>query len=268
MQTKTPVYHDNSREAFLMRLLPDKYKRAEGFCKKHGRYQTVVDTSSGEKGMCPVCWKEQEEAEKKKKQEHEKLTKIFNSIDGLPEKYRNAGFKNFELTEKKTAAFNRVLKFAKEPRNTWLLLLGENGTGKTHLAHAVLKMTGGIFREFDDIAIDMQDAQKRSGEGMKKVISKYAAAPMLVIDEVDKVNPTAGRINWLNIILRKRYNDMLPLVLCGNIDLETLCSRIDQSGKHALKDRIDEVGEVVLCNWESYRPNLREAAAIKNERNW
>ena len=101
MQTKTPVYHDNSREAFLMRLLPDKYKRAEGFCKKHGTYQTVVDTSSGEKGVCPVCLKELEEAEKKEKQEHEKLTKIFNSIDGLPEKYRNAGFKNFELTEKK-----------------------------------------------------------------------------------------------------------------------------------------------------------------------
>ena len=147
MQTETPVYQDGSREAFLMRFFPDKYKPAEAFCEKHGTYQTVLDSSSGEKGLCPVCWKEQEEAEKKEKQEHEKLKKIFNSIDGLPEKYRNAGFKNFELTEKKTAAFNRVLKFAKEPRNMWLLLLGENGTGKTHLAHAVLKMTGGIFRE-------------------------------------------------------------------------------------------------------------------------
>ena len=80
METKTPVYQDGSREAFLMRLLPDKYKPTEAFCEKHGTYQTVLDTSSGEKGLCPVCRKEQEEAEKKEKQEHEKLKKIFNRI--------------------------------------------------------------------------------------------------------------------------------------------------------------------------------------------
>ena len=74
MQTTTPVYQDGTltmrtvqtREAFLMRLYPDKYKPAEALCEKHGTYQTVVDTSSGEKGLCPVCWKEQEETEKKR----------------------------------------------------------------------------------------------------------------------------------------------------------------------------------------------------------
>ena len=261
MQTKTEGTLTSSpihpRDSFLMRLLPEKYKPAGRVCEKHGTYQTFV-TDSGEEGMCPLCCKEQEEAEEKENREREKIKTIFNRIDGLPAKYRNAGFKNFELTEKKLAAFNRVLKFAKKPKNTWLLLLGENGTGKTHLAHAVLKMTGGIFREFDDIAIDMQDAQKSRG-GIKKVIDKYASAPMLVIDEVDKVKATEGRINWLNIILRKRYNDMLPLILCGNIDLEALCAHIELTGKHAIKDRIDEVGEVILCNWESYRPKLRTA---------
>ena len=85
---------------------------------------------------------------------------------------------------------------------------------------------------------------------------------MLVVDEVDKVKNTEGRITWLNDILRKRYNELLPVILCGNIDLKTLYNRIELNGGRALRNRIEEVGEVILCDWESYRQKLREAEAI------
>lgn len=89
------------------------------------------------------------------------------------------------------------------------------------------------------------------------VLNKYSFCPMLVVDEVDKAKKTEGRIGWLNIILRRRYNERLPVILCGNIDLETLCRHIDLNEGKAMRDRIEEAGEVVLFNWESSRPEKR-----------
>ena len=266
MQIVTPIYQNGvfttqvgkPLEMLLPRFLPDRFQVVDGFCEKHGKHNAFIDTDTGEISPCPVCTKELEVKAEKQKQEQKRLQALLKRIDGLSKRYESAGFKNFELNEKNRAAFNRVLAFAKEPKDTWLLLLGENGTGKTHLAHAVLKMTGGIYREFGKIANELLDAQNGYDIGQQVKIEKYGYTPMLVIDEIDKVKNTEGRIGWLNDILRIRYNELLPTVLSGNIDVETLCNRIDQNGGKTMQSRMDEVGEVVLCDWESYRPKLRE----------
>ena len=266
MQIVTPVYRDGvfaaqtnkPLEMLLPRFLPDRFQLTDGFCKKHGEYDAFIDIDTGEISPCLACEKELEAAAEKQKRERARLQNLLERIDGVPERYKSAGFKNFELSEKNRASFNRVLAFAKDPKDTWLLLLGENGTGKTHLAHAVLKMTGGIYREFGKIANELLDAQNGYDIGQQAKIEKYGYTPMLVVDEIDKVKNTEGRIGWLNDILRIRYNELLPTVLSGNIDVETLCNRIDQNGGKTMQSRMDEVGEVVLCDWESYRPKLRE----------
>ncbi|WP_044634225.1 ATP-binding protein [Treponema phagedenis] len=102
------------------------------------------------------------------------------------------------------------------------------------------------------------------GGGLNKTLDKYANAPMLVIDEIDKVKNTEGRITWLNTILRRRYNEMLPVVLVGNIDLERLCQIIDLHGGEAMRDRIKELGIVVNFNFESYRPVLRGGEGLEH----
>lgn len=229
--------------------------KATGFCEKHGAFNCLI--KQGQEVYCPHCLQEKKDREELEIYKKQKVNNILVKIDGLPKRYEFAGFKNFEQTEKNKDAYKSVLEFAKKPKNTWLLLLGKNGTGKTHLAHAILKYTGGIYRDFDDIATDFLDAQAGLGNGLNATIDKYAGASMLVIDEIDKVKATQGRIAWLNIILRKRYNNLLPVVLCGNIDLDNLCKNIDLNSGEALKDRIQEVGEVVLFDWESYRKNLR-----------
>ncbi len=219
-------------------------------------YECLIN-EAGEKTDCPVCTLEKEQEEKHIQAEKKRVQNILDRVDGLPKRYREAGFLNYEKTEKSEKAFRTALAFAHNPCDHWLLMLGANGVGKTHLVHGVLKVTGGIYRDFDDISVDLQDAQAGFDGGMNKVLNKYSYAPMLVIDEVDKVKKTEGRIGWLNIILRRRYNEMLPVILCGNIDVNSLCKHIDLNGGEAMKDRIREVGIVVHCNWESYRPKKR-----------
>ena len=228
----------------------------QGHCEKHGDFKCLV--REGENSYCPQCWEEEEIQRKHEEERKNKIEDILSKIDGLSERYKEAGFKNFVKTTENEAVYQKVLSFALHPYNKWLIMLGNNGTGKTHLAHAVLKVTGGIFRDFDDITNEFLDMQNGIGIGRVNLINKYSSTPMLVIDEIDKVKNTEGRVNWLNIILRKRYDNLFPVIICGNIDVEIMCKRIDINAGYAMKDRIAEVGEVLHFDWESYRTNLRE----------
>lgn len=233
----------------------------QGYCEKHGSF--ICTVQQGNEAFCPQCLADEEAKCKAEQEKQKKIIDTLSSIDGLSERYKQAGFKNFVKTKENEWAFQKVLSFAKQPGKKWLIMLGNNGTGKTHLAHAVLKVTGGIFRDFADITDEFLDMQNGIGEGRINLINKYAFAPMLVIDEIDKVKDTEGRIAWLNRILSKRYDNYLPLIICGNIDLKDLYQRIDLHSGFAMKDRMSELGEVLYFNWKSYRSNLREGE--KNE---
>ncbi len=231
-------------------------------CEKHGEYEDWINEISGESSGCPLCLLEKEKDLKEQQKQQDKINEILNKVDNLPKKYKHAGFKNFDLTPEKQKAFNTALAFSKNPQNKWLIMLGKNGTGKTHLAHAILKVTGGIFRDFGDITDELLDAQAGFGIGRCELIKKYSQTPMLVIDEVDKVKKTDGRLSWLNKILNNRYNEMLPTIIIGNIDVKSFCELIDINNGQAMRDRIDEVGIVVSFDWESYRKRLRNAESV------
>ena len=225
-------------------------EKGVGYCDIHKKnYECLVDKKTNKPSGCPFC---EEEAERKIQQQ----ALMYSRIDGLPKRYRHASFKNYVVkTETQRHVFNTVLAYAENPSYRWLVMLGNNGTGKTHLSHALLKCTGGIYREFDEIASELLDAQAKGQGEIGEIIHKYSTAKMLVIDEIDKVKATEGRIRWLNIILRRRYNNLLPLVILGNTDVNTICNSVDLLGNQAIRDRIREVGTVLQFTWTSYREN-------------
>lgn len=244
-------------EGFLRATKLFNLEKVNGFCKIHGSFETWK--RKGGDTFCPKCIEVENTLNAKTDAERLMLFNSLSKIDGIPKRYENVGFKNYRVTAENKNIFNALLNFAREPKNKWLFLLGKNGTGKTHLAFSVLKTTGGIYREFDDIANEFLDIQDGCGEvGRIQTIKKYASTPMLVIDEIEKVKGTEGRISWLNNILRKRYDNLLPLIICGNTDMQELCKNIEIKQGRALRDRIEEVGDVLNFNWESYRKNLRE----------
>lgn len=229
------------------------FKKDSGYCEIHKQsYGCITNISTGEKTGCPLC--EEEEEQKRLQKE-----KVERSIDGYLKKYIDSNFQNYVITNSiQLKVIKKVLSFTDKPTNRWLLMLGNNGTGKTHLAHAILKTTGGIYREFDDISSELLDAQAKGNGEVGEIINKYSKAKMLIIDEIDKVKNTEGRVRWLNYILRKRYNNLLPIVILGNTNVDALCQGIDIQGNNAIRDRIKEVGIILSFNWESYRKSLYE----------
>lgn len=220
-------------------------KTSTKYCSIHKtNYTCVIEVSTGNSSSCPLC---DEENEKREKEFHP-------IIDGLPKRYKNATFASYVVSNKNQDEIKaKVISFATKPIDKWLFMLGNNGTGKTHLALAILKTTGGVYREYDDITQELLDAQNKGKGDINEIINKYTQAKMLVIDEIDKVKNTDGRVRYLNIILRKRYANMLPTIILGNININTLCENIDIPNNNGLKDRIREVGTILNFNWESYR---------------
>jgi len=228
-------------------------EKGSGYCDIHKQtYGCIIDKKTKKRTGCPIC---EEEAEKNRLQQE----KMRHCTDGLLKKYLEADFHDYKTTNlAQQQVLQKIYGFSKCPANTWLLLVGNNGTGKTYLAHAILKQTGGVYREFDDISSELLDAQARSEGEVGEIINKYSNCKMLVIDEIDKVKNTEGRVRWLNVILRKRYNNLLPLVILGNTNVDALCKNIDIPGNNAIRDRINEVGLTLEFNWESYRDKIQK----------
>jgi len=233
-------------------LLDFGLEKGTGYCEIHKQcYGCIINVKTGESSGCPIC---EEEAEKRRLQQE----KISRCTSGLLKKYAESNFQNYVITnQNQRFAVKEILTYVANPSNRWLFMLGNNGTGKTHLAHAILKRIGGIYKEFDDISCELLDAQAKGEGAIGEIISKYSNTKMLVIDEIDKVKNTDGRIRWLNVILRKRYNNLLPLIILGNIDVNTLCKNIDIQGNNTIRDRIAEVGLILNFNWNSYRNKTR-----------
>ena len=133
---------------------------ATKYCAIHKTtYDCIVDTKTDTDSGCPLC--------------NEKLPKQkpSPSIDGLPKRYKNVTFNSYVVSNKnQNDVKGKVVSFAREPHDKWLFMLGKNGTGKTHLAFASLKITGGIYREYDDITQELLDAQNKGQGDINKIL--------------------------------------------------------------------------------------------------
>lgn len=129
--------------------------------------------------------------------------------------------------EFQTDAYTVAWNFVQSPQGN-LLFLGDCGTGKTHLAAAICNelcsrlipcrfMTAqGLF---DSIQMCIDE-----DSSYQPLLDQAARAPVLVIDDIDKVHlpiRTEGsfQIKTLFSILNKRYLQQLPTIITTNEDI-------------------------------------------------
>lgn len=139
-----------------------------------------------------------------------------------------------------------------------LLLIGNTGTGKTHLASAVANHVTrrgviALYTTASDAGRRVRDTWKRnSGPTEREVYGAYALPQLLIIDEVGRI-PADREI--LFEILDRRHQDAKPTLLLSNLPLESvqgLSSLKDYLGDAALR-RLRECGSrAVVFDWPTY----------------
>ncbi|PWK31780.1 ATP-binding protein [Pseudomonas sp. OV226] len=138
-----------------------------------------------------------------------------------------------------------------------LLLCGNVGTGKTHLASSIVQQ---VVRQLGAVAVITSAAEiirvfkgsmdRDAGYSERDVIAELADLDLLVIDEVGAQAGTAYELAMLHEVFDRRYQLVRPTVVVSNMDAKGLGQYI---GERAL-DRLRE-NKALLAGftWDSER---------------
>lgn len=153
------------------------------------------------------------------------------------------------------------------PARPLLFLTGNRGTGKTHLAVAVLKRAYeqyGVRGQFwlaqrllDRINATYDD---ESTETLQGVMAELERVPLLVIDDFGSEKSTEAARARLFSIVDFRYSNGRPLVVTSNSGLMD----VDQRIKSRLSD--GAVSEVVNFTGKDMRPEAGERGSMPHAR--
>ncbi len=201
----------------------------------------------------------------------------------IPNRYTNCNFHNYKPYPDNEEAYNTVLNYLGnyqeiDKLGKWLIMIGEYGTGKTHLAIAMLKKVCYEYarwavEEYQDFPLSIVRGRintkpvlfVKSPELLEKirsayeyndinendVLSSYKHKKFLVIDDLGSEKPSEWQQEKLYSILDYRYSNLRPTVITSNYDLNVLVPRIGER----IVDRIQEAAGEYITGWkgESYR---------------
>lgn len=152
---------------------------------------------------------------------------------GIPRLYENASLDNFVLPSDNPVAFRSlqnvmlvVRGYAKEfpaVDKPGLLLIGEPGTGKTHLAVAALRTL--IGRGFSGLFFDYQNLLQRirssydpaSGGGDREAYSTALDAELLLLDDLGAHRITDWVEDTVTSLITYRCNNKKPIIATTNL---------------------------------------------------
>lgn len=233
-------------------------------CQQHGEQ---VETGFGGKYFGgPVCNEEKLQAEQDRANQRKKAASI--AAIKLPKMFLDCGLKDYVATDdRQKRVVARLQQYIKEfdvsTKN--VILSGATGSGKTHLAAALLKnlaartQVNPVTRESvflrcryvssADFAAEIRASWdfKTRTKFEAEVINTYAYADVLLIDDLG-VNDSLKTDVW-SAIFDMRYREKLPTIITTNLTKTELHEHI---GDRAY-DRVMERYVWANCVWQSYR---------------
>lgn len=147
----------------------------------------------------------------------------------LPSEYQAWTFNSLE--DRKVAVWKAALEFSQQFANgetdeKWLVLSGENGTGKTRLAVAVVnqrlaKSQVAKYVYVPDLLRDLQASfSQRADEvhlaSFEERFKVYLDVPLLLLDDLGKQRPTAFSIETMGQLIDYRLREGLELIVTTN----------------------------------------------------
>ena len=185
---------------------------------------------------------------------------------GIPARSRNCTFLNYEIRSPLHAVAIEVAQhMANElcglrkreirPR----IFCGTPGTGKTHLACAIMSMAlraGKVSRYLtaSDIARSVRSSYSRGAEVTEEaIIDRNVRVPFLVMDEIGVGLGSAHETAMIHDTITKRYEEMAPTLLISNLSQKDLAAYLGER----IMDRFrEDNAQIVEMIWDSERREI------------
>lgn len=165
-------------------------------------------------------------AKYKTQQEQKRITRLMGD-GGVGERFRSRSFATFQATPATKQAVNLCRRFCAavklDPKVPGLLLKGNCGTGKTHLAAAILRETAeqgipGMFVVVPDLLAKMKASFSTKDGKAGELIEAAKNAPLLVLDDLGAEDPKPWVVELVYVLINHRYEHMLPTIITTNYD--------------------------------------------------
>lgn len=249
--------------------LPDR----EAHCPAHGPYTSRGTRYTVGKGRevwtpcaeCTAAERERERAEALQAEQIRQQERLAEALGraAIPARFMGSSFESYRAdTPAQQAVLQACREYAArfdEHRRTGesLVLIGRRGTGKTHLATAILQALlpehVGLYTTAQDMVSMIRSTWGGAGN-TESVMRVLYGVPLLVVDEVGVQGGTENEQALLFQVLDHRYRERKPVLLMGNMRI----AEMQQYLGERVHDRLREIAQVRVCDWESYRGQARK----------
>jgi DNA replication protein DnaC len=155
----------------------------------------------------------------------ERASRLFDDA-GIPALYEHASFDSFSPRKELMNVFTMVRGFVREFPNSsrpGLLLMGDPGTGKTHLAVAALRAI--LAKGFEGMFVDYQNLLDRIRSGFdpssqttdKEAYRVAMEKEVLLLDDLGAHRVTDWVEDTVTSIITARCNNRKPLIATTNL---------------------------------------------------
>ena len=242
-QIKTPkdVLSNTMFSTHYEPIKQEEFPDEEATCEKHGKYIVKLFRDFDDKIVhsgCPECIKERHEAKIKRERELEqqaidardaaekkqKHIEYCKSLNIEPEFYFSELDDYIAVSPAQKCAKEAVERMIKT-RSGKIVMLGNNGVGKSMLANIAAKKLGGKVYTVYEIATMIRQSYSIKTKTELEIVDELASIPFLAIDEVGRVANSESVMNWFSHILVKRHLRDLPFMLIGNLHFQKDCEK-------------------------------------------
>lgn len=242
-------------------------------CDSHGDYESVGTKRDGFEAYwsgCPKCAEESrqreflEERDRDAKARAEKRLQALLGRAAIPPRFAGITFDSYAVADGNARQAHNLSVCRSYAENFpehcedghGLVLMGNKGTGKTHLAsaiaHAVIHdhSMSAVYTLATRMFRRIKDTFNSKTETESEVIRAYTSPDLLIIDEIGMGYCSPTELGFLFEVVNERYEYRRPTIIITNIsdpaELETWV------GERTM-DRLRENGKALLFDWESKR---------------
>jgi DNA replication protein DnaC len=140
-----------------------------------------------------------------------------------------------------------------------LYFCGGVGTGKTHLAVAVMnelirrKRTPSLFVTVPELLDNLRETYNKPGRNLDEWMDAVQNAEFLVLDDLGSERPTEWVRERIFVIVNHRYREALPTVFTSNIGPKDLAAQLGERTASRI---------IAMCDWIALEgDDYRETAA-------
>jgi DNA replication protein DnaC len=188
---------------------------------------------------------------------------------GLSKRMKGYALDNFdhEVSRSTQKALAKVMDYImnwseNQETGRGLYLCGDVGTGKTHLAVAVMnelisrKRVPSLFVTVPELLDNLRGAYNDPGRNLDEWMDAVKNADLLLLDDLGSERPTEWVQERVFVIVNHRYREALPTIFTSNIGPKDLAAQLGERTASRI---------ISMCDWISLEgDDYREMEARKN----